>query len=172
MLTKSIAAKCNPKDHTPVKVAFAYEDDPAFRAAMETFHGVAGQLMAQFEFRDFWWRFDALEKPLCFSAQSASLPKRTWYFVVRAIRMCCRDWFRTGFGNGSPGAPSPTALLWFCYRSAGAILRCPRFWKETCEKRQTPAALHFSQGIIRWNTPNLWQQNRRLFVEKTWMSSA
>lgn len=66
MLTKSIAAKCNPKDHAPVKVAFAYEDDPAFRAAMETYHGVAGRLPAQFEFTDFWWRFDALAKPALF----------------------------------------------------------------------------------------------------------
>jgi hypothetical protein len=66
MLTKFIAAKCNPKDHAPVKVAFAYEDDPAFHAAMETYRRVAGQLAAQFEFRDFWWRFDALAKPALF----------------------------------------------------------------------------------------------------------
>jgi hypothetical protein len=66
MLMKTVAAICHRKEHAPVKVAFAYEDDPAFRAAMETYRGVAGQLIAQFEFRDFWWRFDALAKPALF----------------------------------------------------------------------------------------------------------
>ena len=47
----------------PVKLAFAYDDDAAFRAAMEIYRGVAGRLTAQFEFRDFWWRFGALARP-------------------------------------------------------------------------------------------------------------
>lgn len=49
-----------------VKVVFAYEGDAAFRAAMGIYRGVAGRLMAQFEFRDFWWRFGALSKPALF----------------------------------------------------------------------------------------------------------
>lgn len=60
---KTLAAMCNRKEPAPVKVALAYEDDAAFRAAMRIYRGVAGALKAQFEFRDFWWRFGALAKP-------------------------------------------------------------------------------------------------------------
>lgn len=63
MLMKTFAAMCHLKEPAPVKVALAYEDDAAFRAAMRIYRGVAGALTAQFEFRDFWWRFGALAKP-------------------------------------------------------------------------------------------------------------
>jgi len=51
---------------SPIKVVFAYEDDAAFHAAMIIYRGVAGRLTAQFEFRDFWWRFGTLAKPAVF----------------------------------------------------------------------------------------------------------
>lgn len=98
MLTKSIAAKCNPKDHAPVKVAFAYEDDPAFRAAMETYRGVAGQLTAQFEFRDFWWRFDALAKPPLFERAVSIAAEADLVFCCpgnpHVLPRLVQDWIR------------------------------------------------------------------------------
>lgn len=60
MLTKTIAATCNPKDQAPVTVALAYDNDAAFRAARQVYLGVVRSLAGEFEFRDFWWRFDAL----------------------------------------------------------------------------------------------------------------
>lgn len=50
----------------PVKVVLAYDDDIALHAAMGVYRGVVGRLTAEFEFRDFWWRFDALAKPALF----------------------------------------------------------------------------------------------------------
>lgn len=60
MLPKSIAATCKPKDDSPITVALAYDGDDAFRAAKELYLDVMRRLTDQFEFRDFWWRFDML----------------------------------------------------------------------------------------------------------------
>jgi hypothetical protein len=66
MLTKTIATKCNPREQAPVTVALAYDGDAAFRAAREVYLGVARSLAGEFEFRDFWWRFDALVEQTLF----------------------------------------------------------------------------------------------------------
>lgn len=60
MLPKSIAATCKPKDDSPITVALTYADDAAFRVAKEVYLGVVRSLTVEFQFRDFWWRFDAL----------------------------------------------------------------------------------------------------------------
>lgn len=60
MLMKTVAATCKPKDDSPITVALAYDGDDAFRAAKEVYLDVMRRLTDQFEFRDFWWRFDML----------------------------------------------------------------------------------------------------------------
>jgi hypothetical protein len=59
MLPKSIAATCKPED-SPLTVALAFDGDAAFRAAKEVYLGILRSLADEFEFRDFWWRFDVL----------------------------------------------------------------------------------------------------------------
>lgn len=59
MLPKSIAATCKPKD-SPLTVALAFDGEAAFRATKEVYLGIIRSLADEFEFRDFWWRFDVL----------------------------------------------------------------------------------------------------------------
>lgn len=110
MLPKSIAATCKPKDDLPITVALAYDDDAAFRAAKEVYLGVIRSLTVEFEFRDFWWRFDALTERSLLPVLWASPPRLTSYFVARAIHTCCRVRCKIGFATGSRGARSRMAL--------------------------------------------------------------
>ena len=60
MLPKSIAATCKSKDHSPLSVALTFDGEAAFRATKEVYLGIVRSLTGEFEFRAFWWRFDAL----------------------------------------------------------------------------------------------------------------
>jgi hypothetical protein len=82
----------------PVKVVFAYDDDAAFHAAMEIYRGVTGRLTAQFEFRDFWWRFDALAKPALFERAVGIAAEADLVFCCpgnpQVLPRLVQDWIR------------------------------------------------------------------------------
>ncbi|MFO1511968.1 MAG: hypothetical protein U1F83_03495 [Verrucomicrobiota bacterium] len=99
MLPKSTAATCKPKDHSPLTVALAYDDDAAFCAAKDVYLGVVRSLTVEFEFRDFWWRFDALMERNLFA-------RAVGIAAEADIVFCCPS---------NPHVLPRTVQDWFCH---------------------------------------------------------
>jgi hypothetical protein len=165
MLTKTIATKCNPREQAPVTVALAYDGDAAFRAAREVYLGVARSLAGEFEFRDFWWRFDALVEQTLF--------ERAVGIAAEAdIVFCC-----PGNPHVLPRAVQDWICRWLTRRTQpdGALVILLPVVTGTSPSPTLLEALPTSRITTRLNIPSTHQRarpHRKPFSARTWMSSA